>query len=566
MRYWKALAFCRDHFEINQWQSVSLDTLATALCCTRRNAQLLVRRLTQEQTLDWQPGVGRGNLPRARLKKPIEDRLVTKANRLLEEGKVESALQLIPETQRDAFIASYVARYQNQAQSTHILQVPFYRATHSLDPIAINRRTEHHIASYLYATLLRYDPIRDHWHGDLAHSWYQSGDTLDVVLRKGLRFHDGCVLNAADVVAHFERLMASESGNRALFDCIDRVEILSPDRLRFVSQRMPALLPKLLADGAMGITKLSHGQLLGTGPFALAEQTERRTLLHRFADYHGYRPWIDGIEIWNVGAHAKDFALNSDVVHGVHLRGKARAGYQVCQQWERGCEYLMLNPSRHPWLKKHAHRQALQHLATCLQPPQHLLDEELAKAKGMLSQPETLTAPEPLDLEALFGPLTRPAEPLKILTYQLETHITLARMLAYALLARGIPCDWQVLSFPDFNCRLRQSQADILISGEVFGDDTEMSWLSWLMCTHSLSVCLSSRERTWLQTQIERVMNRETLAQRLRGFAQLEKKLIDKGVYQPLYHVRQELNVSDRLTTTELLANGWIDFNQVVMQ
>ena len=178
----------------------------------------------------------------------------------------------------------------------------------------------------------------------------------------------------------------------------------------------------------------------------------------------------------------------------------------------------MLNPSRHPWLKKHAHRQALQHLATCLQPPQHLLDEELAKAKGMLSQPETLTVPEPLDLEALFGPLTRPAEPLKILTYQLETHITLARMLAYALQARGIPCDWQVLSFPDFNCRLRQSQADI------------------------------------------------TLAQRLRGFAQIEKKLIDKGVYQPLYHVRQELNVSDRLTTTELLANGWIDFNQVVMQ
>ncbi len=45
---------------------------------------------------------------------------------------------------------------------------------------------------------------------------------------------------------------------------------------------------------------------------------------------------------------------------------------------------------------------------------------------------------------------------------------------------------------------------------------------------------------------------------------ELEDKLAELGLYQPLYHVQQDLNISERISAPELLANGWIDFSQVV--
>ena len=48
MRYWTALTFCRDNLEVACWKTLSLDRIAQALNCTRRNAQLLIKRLEHE--------------------------------------------------------------------------------------------------------------------------------------------------------------------------------------------------------------------------------------------------------------------------------------------------------------------------------------------------------------------------------------------------------------------------------------------------------------------------------------------------------------------------------------
>ncbi|CAM3134278.1 hypothetical protein VINE108274_19125 [Vibrio neptunius] len=61
-------------------------------------------------------------------------------------------------------------------------------------------------------------------------------------------------------------------------------------------------------------------------------------------------------------------------------------------------------------------------------------------------------------------------------------------------------------------------------------------------------------------------MAQPKLATRLKQFEKIEKNLIKKGIYQPLFHVEQDLKISDTVTAPALLANGWIDFNQVVMK
>ncbi|EHK9046421.1 SgrR family transcriptional regulator [Vibrio vulnificus] len=569
MRYWQALVFCRDELNRNEWKAVSLDRFSAALGCTRRNAQLLIKRLVKEQIIDWQSGVGRGHLPQAKRLKSVDGRIKRQAEHYLKAGQIEQALALLPEQQRSAFLSRYVAKYQPKKSDSDILQIPFYRATHGLDPLYISRRTEHHIARYLYAKLIHFEPETGQFSRDLAQLYHLDGDTLTVVLRKELYFHDGSELTAHSVKAHFERLTQSHSYSRPLFDFIDDVIVDGERQLRFICQRMPRLLPKLLAHTAMGISRYADQQLVGSGPFILAEQNEWRTLLTVFSRYHGFRPWVDGIEIWNVGANAKAFTLHSDVAHGREIKKFGSDGFVPKRQWEPGCVYAMLNPLRHPWMKNDAHRAWLQSQMLLMPMPSDEQCEVLARAHSMTSY---LNLPQEVGetLEVGHGlTATRdflmPERPIRLLTYQLGTHVAVVEQIAKQLSSFGLECEVTILSFPEFDNETRLREADIIISGEVFSDDMEMSWLGWLLCTTSVNACLSDEMRAWLHQQVVDSMAQEVVSHRLHMLGKLEDKLAELGLYQPLYHVQQDLNISEQISAPELLANGWIDFSQVVM-
>ena len=313
MHYWKALAFLRSRLILNQVTQLSLDELTQALGCTRRNAQLIIKKLEKEGWIEWQAGIGRGNLPRIKLIKPLHKVLQDQADVLIRENKLEQALLLIEETQRDAFLVSYIERYQSKEEGENpnqdILQIPFYRGTHCLDPVYVARRTESHITSYLYSNLLRFDSIKNTYEGDLAIDWNRDGNTWFFTLRKGLKFHDASPLKAQDVKAHFDRLKAADHQNSQLFSCIKKVEVRDPLRLVFHMQSLSGHLPALLTNTPAGITKEvtddEKTNIIGSGSFVLTEQNNWLTRLTAFEQYHGLRPWVDGIEIWNIGDKAR---------------------------------------------------------------------------------------------------------------------------------------------------------------------------------------------------------------------------------------------------------------------
>lgn len=190
MHYWKALTFLRSRVLINQPTKLSLTEITEALGCTKRNAQLIIKKLVNEGWIDWKSGVGRGNLPILTLLKNVNHELELRIDELLSENKVDQALELIEESQRDQFLLGYISRYQSLPTTLDILQIPFYRGTHSLDPIEVTRRTEAHITRYLFSNLLRFNTRTHSFEGDLAIDWYQDENRWDFTLRKGLVFHD----------------------------------------------------------------------------------------------------------------------------------------------------------------------------------------------------------------------------------------------------------------------------------------------------------------------------------------------------------------------------------------
>ena len=98
MHYWKALAFLRSRVLVNQPTSLSLTEITNALGCTKRNAQLVIKKLVNEGWVDWKSGVGRGNLPTLTLLKSLDRELEIRIDELLSENKVDQALDLVDES------------------------------------------------------------------------------------------------------------------------------------------------------------------------------------------------------------------------------------------------------------------------------------------------------------------------------------------------------------------------------------------------------------------------------------------------------------------------------------
>ncbi|UTM56288.1 SgrR family transcriptional regulator [Photobacterium sp. CCB-ST2H9] len=563
MRYWRLLALLRDELDVGQTWVVSLDTVAEKLACTRRNAQMLIKRLVSEGWIQWFPGVGRGNLPTLMLLKPTDAVVTQQAVALLERNQVEQALTLMPAHAREGFLADYLAGFRSakRADTRDVLRIPFYRGIHDLDVVQLSRRTELHLGSYLYAGLLSKNEQTGDIQGNLAIHWEQQGNDWLFTLRKGLMFHDGTPLTSQSVREHFERLSTSDSCNRQLFDCIAGVEVLTPLRFRMIAKMTPGFIPTLLTQKAAGIAKQAgDGRIIGSGAFMLDEQTEWLTRLVAFDHYHGCRPWLDAVEIWNIGDQAMDFDMNSDVVHPWLVPGRTQQ-FSRLENWEKGCEYALLNENRTRWMAVAKHRRRLAAFIRQLPLPDCLQPDNYRYAEGMLQaelHPAGLS--EIVDLKSL----PQPERPLNVVTYQLTEHIALAEQLTHALNNAGIPASCCIETFPDFNRMARLSQADIMISGEVFGEDPELDWMEWLKANTALSACLSADTQSQLMRKIETVFSHSCREERVAQFEAIERWLVALGMYQPLWQNRQQLNVRSHLNGVSLLANGWIDFSRVV--
>ncbi len=95
------------------------------------------------------------------------------------------------------------------------------------------------ITEHVYSNLLRRD--RDmQIVGDLAESWQAVNDTTFVFkLRKGVQWHHGRAFAAEDVKYSFERLLDEKTASpwRSIWQILDKVEVVDPATVRFVTKR-----------------------------------------------------------------------------------------------------------------------------------------------------------------------------------------------------------------------------------------------------------------------------------------------------------------------------------------
>jgi peptide/nickel transport system substrate-binding protein len=129
--------------------------------------------------------------------------------------------------------------------------------------------------------------------------------TWEFALRRGVRFHDGGELTAADVVYSLRRILDPEVNSPRRHEFGELAEIVAVDSMtvRIVTKRPYVLLPARLSQFSMIVPDQLRGRPesdffgnpVGLGPFRLARLSPKQATLTSFPDYHGGAPRISRV-------------------------------------------------------------------------------------------------------------------------------------------------------------------------------------------------------------------------------------------------------------------------------
>lgn len=184
-----------------------------------------------------------------------------------------------------------------------------------MDPRVAADEASQKVHQLLYSTVVRIDEnLRIV--PDLAESLEQP-DPLTYIakLRRGVRFHNGRELTAADVVYTFRSLIDPEfRGRTGAYRLLGAVDALDPYTVKFTLKEPFASFPINLV---MGIVQEGSGvgpayRPIGTGAYALASFTaDDRVVLAPFADHYKGAPKNSGLVLK---------AVPDDTMRGLELR------------------------------------------------------------------------------------------------------------------------------------------------------------------------------------------------------------------------------------------------------
>lgn len=320
---------------------VQLEEITEVLFCTRRNARIVLNKMEEQGWIEWHPSPGRGKLSQLNFKRSRADVSENLARRYLEEGKIGQALQVLD--QDTAKLAQVVESYlgvQHQ-EGLQVVRLPYYRPLSVLNPRKPIRRSEQHIIRQVFSGLTRLDE-NEQLQPDLAHTWEMITNThWRFYLRPSVRFHNGDLLTTEAVIESLHSLK-----DKRLFSHLH--EISSPSRyvIDIHLSRADFKLPLLLSEACAKVLLPENTQNedydlfpVGTGPYKVTQNDDKRLVLQAFDGYFGFRPLLDSVEVWVI-----DDVHSSMVFPSLSSPIKPETGtFSDEVELDPGCTYLLLN-------------------------------------------------------------------------------------------------------------------------------------------------------------------------------------------------------------------------------
>jgi peptide/nickel transport system substrate-binding protein len=169
------------------------------------------------------------------------------------------------------------------AKKDNSIRFAYDQVVENVDPFMNNVRIGVIIGQQVWDTLIYRDPKTSQYKGQLATAWRWIDDkTLEVELRKGVKFHNGAEFSADDVVYTLNFVVKPDSKviTRGNVDWIDRVEKIDSHKIRIICKKpFPAAIEYLAGPivihpheyyakvGPQGMNE----KPVGSGPYRITE-------------------------------------------------------------------------------------------------------------------------------------------------------------------------------------------------------------------------------------------------------------------------------------------------------
>ncbi|MCQ4054971.1 HTH-type transcriptional regulator SgrR [Aeromonas jandaei] len=529
-------------------REISLAEVAELLCCTPRNARLLLRRMQDQGWLNWTAEAGRGRRSRLTLLDSQESLTRRRLRDLLSEGQLAQAVRLAED--RLDLLTPLLLEQLGQAtrEGRQILRVPYYRPLPQLLPTGPMRRSEVHLSRQIFNGLSRRNEENGEIEGDLAHHWEQVGPChWRFYLRPAVRFHHGRELVVEDVM---ESLLALR--DRPLFAHLARLESPWPRTLDLYLDSPDPLLPDLLAEPVAAILprelKGEAGfalQPVGTGPYRVIANDPLQLRLAAFDDYFGLRALLDEIDIWMLPELAERLESHLQLGRDSPELGTMRGESEL----ESGC-YFLLQDERSRALQDPALRywiiQLLSPVALMARVAPEL-QRGWTSALGMLPHwRETLPPPQP-----------RPQSlPQRLVLACFNQHIEFnecAGAMADLLGSQGIELEVRTLDYGRWVSG-EDEDVDLWLGTLNLEHEGPFAPYGWLQGTPLLRRVWASQLPLWQGLTQWRASGAEP------GPRALMARVQQQGWFVPLFHHWLELESRTGVHGVRMTALGWFDF------
>ena len=178
-----------------------------------------------------------------------------------------------------------------------------------LNPLIATDSASSSIAGFLFNSLVKYDETGQNIIGDLAKSYrFISPTEIEFKLRHDVKWHDGKVFNAYDVLFTYELIKSPDTITpyASDFRVIQSVKVLDPYTLRVKYEKpyfkaleiwMMGIVPKHILSREKDIMGSKFNTApIGTGPYILKKlEFSKQIVLEANPSYFEHRPKIDKI-------------------------------------------------------------------------------------------------------------------------------------------------------------------------------------------------------------------------------------------------------------------------------
>lgn len=598
---------------------ITMGELATHLCCTMRNMNLIMNKFLDNGWVRWSPQRGRGKKSILVFCLPLHDVAGDWFERLLHNNKIEEAYALaaslpflIRENLMHRLQGQFGLRSDHGARGrVDTLRIPQETSFETLDPTQAVVWGDVGIVAEVYDRLVRYNAERHVCEPGLAMAWESNAEGTEwtFYLHKGVLFHHGRVLEAEDVQFTFERILSSmDNPCKALFGSIQRVETFDDLTVRFVLNAPNFMFPDLMSSINASIlprdVEISPLHPIGTGPYRLVRNDPNILVLEVFSSYFQGRAFIDRVEIWQLPQagrgesmirqelfpDGKPHAVQHEVQGGVFMTFNMRKrGPHLDISFRRAIRELM-----HPQVMADAlNRSSIQPTSSLVRKydrgnqqeeerylfdaDNHLREEKMEQQKwtevneavdvGVGVSADVDTGVDEPSLVSASAWLKRSHYAGEMVNVWVEEGVNMEHDMVWfakrceqiGLHVNIVPGDVVKAIYHD------ELQAyDLIYTGEVFDDHVMRSLVT--MYTFQNTIFLSVMDDHWrleLERECGQIVAMQEPEDRMESLLQLEDRLIHEALLLPVYSFREEHSHHPSLRDYRVMGYGMPDLRRL---